>query len=65
MIWIVLYLLSSLITLILIIKEEYEKGIDLKLGWLLLFVVTCLIPILNLAWLAYFKEIIILKGKKQ
>ncbi len=65
MIWIVLYLLSSLLTLALILKEEYDKGIDLKLGWFLLFVVVCLIPILNLAWLANFKEIVILKGKKQ
>jgi len=65
MIWIVLYLVSSLITLILIIKEEYDRGIDLKLGWLLLFIIVCLVPIVNLAWLSSVREITILKGKKQ
>lgn len=65
MIWIILYLLSSLITLVLIIKEEYDRGIDLKLGWLLLFIVVCLVPIVNLAWLNSVIEITILKGKKQ
>jgi hypothetical protein len=60
-----IYLLSSLLTLILIIRDEYNKGIDLTLGFLFLFIFLSLIPIVNLTWLHYaFTEVTILKGKK-
>ncbi len=66
MIWIILYLLSSLFTLLMIIRDGYNKGIDLTLGFLFLFMLISLIPLVNLAWLHYaFTEVTILKGKKQ
>jgi len=50
----------------MIIRDGYNKGIDLTLGFLFLFMLISLIPLVNLAWLHYaFTEVTILKGKKQ
>lgn len=65
-IYITLYLLSSLFTLLGWCVLHHLEGNDLILGDIFIILLVSLVPILNLAWIPMLCDnVVILKGKKQ